>query len=520
MTNMKRLAAISASLLTLASCGWLDVSPENTIDEKELFSTGYGFRNALNGIYLELGSPAVYGENLSWGFLSAVAQEYLADGSSIGQNTLAVCRDASGFVYNSTNTQPVIEEIWQTQYSMIANINKILEHIYDLDASAFTYGEDERGMIRGEALALRAMLHFDLLRLFAPSPAASPSGTWLPYREEFSHDVGEKLTVRQFLEKVIRDITEAEPLLRSIDTEFHPEAMYASMMSTPTVSMNARYRFDSSTFIDDTGQFFWFRGWRLNYLALLGLKARVCMYAGQEYHSIARAAAMELYTTYYQDLQWVGFTPQDDITCQIESRHTKMTDDVLFGAYYRNLATDFESMIYGADNSVKLPLANIESLFASDNTGVYEDWRLDYAIAQTNTSEKAWYTLKYNSSSEAVVTSVENPMVPLVRLSEVMYILAELSAEEGNVGQGIEYLETVRRARGAQRSLSTTVSTAEQLMEEIILDARKDFLCEGNMFYMYKRLNIREVPSASESGAVKDMTAGYVLPVPASESPF
>ena len=91
---------------------------------------------------------------------------------------------------------------------------------------------------------------------------------------------------------------------------------------------------------------------------------------------------------------------------------------------------------------------------------------------------------------------------------------------QGNVGQGIEYLETVRRARGAQRSLSTTVSTAEQLMEEIILDARKDFLCEGNMFYMYKRLNIREVPSASESGAVKDMTAGYVLPVPASESPF
>ena len=224
---MKRLAAISASLLTLASCGWLDVSPENTIDEKELFSTGYGFRNALNGIYLELGSPAVYGENLSWGFLSAVAQEYLADGSSIGQNTLAVCRDASGFVYNSTNTQPVIEEIWQTQYSMIANINQILEHIYDLDASAFTYGEDERDMIRGEALALRAMLHFDLLRLFAPSPAASPSGTWLPYREEFSHDVGEKLTVRQFLEKVIRDITEAEPLLRSIDTEFHPEASHS-----------------------------------------------------------------------------------------------------------------------------------------------------------------------------------------------------------------------------------------------------------------------------------------------------
>ena len=111
-------------------------------------------------------------------------------------------------------------------------------------------------------------------------------------------------------------------------------------------------------------------------------------------------------------------------------------------------------------------------------------------------------------------------MIPVIRLSEVMYILAELSAEQGDVEHGIQYLETVRRARGAQRSLSTTVSTPEQLMDEIILDARKDFLCEGNMFYMYKRLNITEVPSASESGAMKDMTAGYVLPVPTSESPF
>lgn len=517
---MKHIISAIVPVFMLASCGWLDITPENTIDEEDLFSTGYGFRNALNGIYLELGNTAVYGENMSWGFLSAVAQEYLTDNSSQGENTLALCRDAADFVYNSTNTQPVIAEIWETQYSIIANVNKILEHINDLPESGFAYGNDERNMIRGEALALRAMLHFDLLRLFAPAPSTSPAGTYIPYREEFSHDVGEKLSVQQFLEKVIKDINAAEPYLKAIDTEFHPAAMYASMMATPTTAMSARYRFDSSTFIDEMGQFFWFRGWRLNYMALLGLKARVCMYAGSGYHSIARAAAMELYTSFYNDRQWVGFTPSDDITCQIESRHTKMSDDVLFGVYYRNLATDFESMIYGADNSVKLPLANIEDLFASDNTGVYEDWRLKYTVAQTNTSEKSWYTLKYNTSSEAVVTAVENPMIPVIRLSEVMYILAELSAEQGDVEHGIQYLETVRRARGAQRSLSTTVSTPEQLMDEIILDARKDFLCEGNMFYMYKRLNITEVPSASESGAMKDMTAGYVLPVPTSESPF
>lgn len=114
MIDMKRFIIALVSIPLAVSCGWLDISPENTIDEKELFSTGYGFRNALNGIYLKIGSSEVYGENLSWGFLSAAAQEYLTDNSTQGENTLAVCRDASGFLYSSANTQPVIEEIWDT----------------------------------------------------------------------------------------------------------------------------------------------------------------------------------------------------------------------------------------------------------------------------------------------------------------------------------------------------------------------------------------------------------------------
>ncbi len=517
---MKRYIKILILIPFVASCGWLDISPENTIDEKELFSTGYGFRNALNGVYLEMGNTAVYGENLSWGFLSAAAQEYLTDNSSTGVNTLAVCKDAADFVYNSANTQPVIAEIWETQYSIIANVNKILEHIDDLDKSAFAYGDDERDMIRAEALALRALLHFDLLRLFAPAPATSPMGTFIPYRTEFSSEIGEKLTVMQFLEKVLKDINAAEPLLRSVDTEFHPQAMYASMMSTPNPSMNARYRFASSSYIDETGLFFWFRGWRINYMALLALKARVCMYAGRAYYPQARAAAAELYTDFLQNRQWVGFTPEENVTAQSDRRYTKLSDDVLFGVYNKNLAIDFESMIYGSDNNVKLPLANIESLYASDDVGVYEDWRKKYCLAQTNNTNKAWYTLKYNTSVESTVEQIENPMVPVIRLSEALYILAELSAENNDITGGISYLETVRKARGAQRSLSITVSDKEQLMDEIILDARKDFSCEGNMFYMYKRLNLREVPSASAPGENKIMTPGYVLPIPTSESPF
>ena len=38
-------------LLPLGGCSnWLDVIPEDSVDEKDLFSTGEGYRNALNGV--------------------------------------------------------------------------------------------------------------------------------------------------------------------------------------------------------------------------------------------------------------------------------------------------------------------------------------------------------------------------------------------------------------------------------------------------------------------------------------
>lgn len=506
--------------LLVASCGWLDVTPSNAIDEKDLFSTGYGFRNSLNGIYLQLGSEALYGKNLSWGFLSAAAQEYLTDNSVQGANSTQLCKDAADFVYNSSTTESVVSDIWETSYSVISNINKIIEHIDGTPAGAFEYGEEERDLIKAEGHALRAMLHFDLLRLFAPAPATDPTGTYIPYRENFSSLPGTKLTVKEVITKALNDIAVAEPILRHFDTEYHTQAMYAYMMTSPTTQMSARYRFDSRLYIDDMGQFFWYRGWRLNYMALLALKARICLYGGSGYWPIAKTAAQEVYDSFYGGNAWVGFTPSENVVCQKDLRYTKLSDDVLFGTYKNTLATDFDSELFGSDNSVKYPLANIESLFASDNTGLYSDWRLDYILAKTNASNQAYYTLKYSVSSDTQVSAIENPMVPVIRFSEVCYILAELAAEDGNITKGIEYLETVRRARGAERSLSLSVSSADALKDEIVLDARKEFLCEGNMFYMYKRLNYSQIPSSSVPGTMKDASSAYVLPVPTSESPY
>ena len=103
------------------------------------------------------------------------------------------------------------------------------------------------------------MMHFDLLRLFAPATATNPSGSYLPYRDKYEAAVVEKCTVTDFIEKVLKDLLEAEDILRKFDTEYHPEAKYASQMYEPTPEWNARYRFNSGSYIDDMGAFFWYR---------------------------------------------------------------------------------------------------------------------------------------------------------------------------------------------------------------------------------------------------------------------
>ena len=516
---MKKILYILSFIFVASSCNWLAITPENSIDEDDLFTTGYGFRNALNGVYLKIGSRDLYGENLSWGFVSAIAQEYLTDDSQQGSYTMQLTRDAADFIYNSSTTQPVIQTIWENQYSAIANLNKIIEHIDEIDHSKFAYGEDERGLIKAEAYALRAMLHFDLLRLFAPAPATNPSGTFLPYRDKFSPELGDKLTVTAFIERCLQDINVAEPLLKDFDTEFHPEALSTVMSSGSSISWSTRYRYDCKMYIDEMGEFFWYRGWRMNYMALLALKARVCHYAGKGYAPIAKAAAKTVYDDFYKTDK-IGFTPASNITCQPEIRYYKTFDDAIMGAYYPNLATEYDEELYGNDNSVKYPLAGVDNLFASDNTGIYSDYRYQYLIKKSNTSNQSYYHGKYSVATESVAASISNPMVPLFRLSEICYILAEIAADEKQVSTGVDYLKEVRTARGALRDISLTVTTAEQLKEEILLDARKDLMNEGQVFFMYKRLNVEKVENSSKPGFYRNMAEGYVLPIPTSESPF
>jgi hypothetical protein len=79
------------------------------------------------------------------------------------------------------------------------------------------------------------------------------------------------------------------------------------------------------------------------------------------------------------------------------------------------------------------------------------------------------------------------------------------------------YLTVVRKSRGALRDLSLTVKDYEGFMDELVLDMRKEFIGEGELFFQYKRLNFKEIPYGSGNGTIP-MSGKWVMPVPESEN--
>ena len=74
--------------------------------------------------------------------------------------------DALKYNYKEEHVKGIVDTMWSSNYNAIANCNYLLQNI---EKKGSVMSERLRNVVEGEALALRAFLHFDLLRGYAPS---------------------------------------------------------------------------------------------------------------------------------------------------------------------------------------------------------------------------------------------------------------------------------------------------------------------------------------------------------------
>ena len=288
---MKKLYTISLLVLCIVTTGcsdWLNVAPSNQVNEENLFSTGNGYRNALNGVYLDLGTSTLYGQNLSWGFMDLIAQYY----SPVELNKERVYYQALNYKFEHTDVKSIISSIWSRSYNNIANCNNLINQVSNASPSLFEQGELEKNMIHGEALALRAFIHFEILRMFAPAMMKDDHKAYMPYVDVYPTFVPAYETNEEILKKVVADLKEAKRMLAQCDiTEEHREWM---AINPRMLGIDL-----SAGDIAEEDVFFAFRGYRMNYYAITAILARVYFWNGE--YELAYNEAKEVLDATYDD---------------------------------------------------------------------------------------------------------------------------------------------------------------------------------------------------------------------------
>ena len=497
----KYILILLTSVVTLSSCSdWFDVTSGSEIREKDHYSTLAGFQQSLIGCYISMTDNTLYGKELSWYAIEILGHQFnpVTSNSSNSREM----QEYEKFNYDHTQIFSDIENIWAKAYSVIANANEALTNMEGQESSL---NEVYYHVIKGELLAIRAYMHFDLLRMYAPAPAANPNTrTFIPYVDKYPSYVNDKQTVSYCLEHAIADLKESQRILFDIDTEstnFNPDRRFVQKVA-------------------GEGAFAALRGYRLNYYAVTAILARVYLYAGMNDEAYAEAKKLideEEKTKYFAADE--SYYASDNF----KNGNMKMYDNIIFALYSPTELVDWDSEINHLTDGKSESDQNYLSWSSKMLDAVYgiekeNDFRFKYQL------ELKYYgynyrTLKYYKQVESTeYGKANNQIIPMIRMSEVYYIAAEAIYTEGDllkIAEAKSYLEKVKKGRGIKTVDYSSVSSKNDFVNMIVNDARREFFGEGQTLYMFKRLN---KVLTCDSGEIP-MTEEYVvLPLPDSES--
>lgn len=473
--NIHTLAGILALFaLTLAGCNsWLDAKPEDRVTDKQLYSTVQGFRTALNGIYVELNDKSLYGGDLLVTGVEVLAQRYDFSGNSSDISKVG------NYNYTTDYAKAKFAGIWEKAYSLIANCNKLLEYA---ELNQDVLNGQNRGLIMGETYALRAFLHFDLLRLFGPVYKENATAESIPYNTKYSISASSLLPADQVVTKILNDLKIAEDLLKESD---------------PIIELGPQNQ-DS----EDGLNHYTYRTQRFNYYAVKALQARVNLYAGNTEEAVKAARSVIAVQE-----QWFPFTKYSEIMGGTKSADRIFSSELLFSLYY-SARNDIFTNYFSPElepAAVYLPKKNLDNFFIQETD---KDWRYSSTWIQPSTRDYKCFH-KYENVS---TTTHLNHLIPILRITEMYYIIAEASTDET---EALNAINNVLYNRGLTE-LPNNINLAETVKEEY----KREFWGEGQLFFYYKRINEPSIYSFSEGRAITMDATKYVLPLPLSETDY
>ncbi|HYE55609.1 MAG TPA: RagB/SusD family nutrient uptake outer membrane protein [Chitinophagaceae bacterium] len=378
----------------------LDLEPQQSIDANTALTTASDVEAAVIGTYSILAGGELYGTNLLMIPDLQASEDYVSwRGTFQGQRQISL--------KNMTRDNAEANRTWTAAYRAINMANIVL------DAVDVVEDEDLRDQYEGEALFIRGIMHFELVRLFAKPWNATPQndhlGVVIKTKPTFNEEpVDGRATVKATYDQIIADLTAAAEKL------------------------------------PDTKD-----GIRADRYTALAFLARV--YLQQSEYAKARDAANEVIESGEYELN-------DDITAIFERDYTpesiwEIEQDVQNNAGTSNdgMATFFASIPGIGRADVRIDAGFVASHDPGDLRA--EEW---YYVG-TGARPGNLYSAKWTSFSQNL---------PVIRLAEMILIRAETNARLGT-SVGATPQEDLDMIRNQDRlNLAPVPATVDNILKE------------------------------------------------------
>lgn len=450
---MKKVKIYSALfiLLSTASCkkDFLDRRPYDQIAFDQAITNENDLELAVNGMYASMRVPALYGRT------QPLIGDIMADNVYIAQQNSGRYINLNNYVILSNNGEAA--DIWSSAYSSILKANQIINSTVPENANV--------NQLKGEAYTVRAMLYFELLKVFALTynPNLSAEGvplvlTYDPTAKPARNTIGEVYA------QIIGDLNKAKGML--------------------TVQKNSEY---------------------VSLAVAKGLLAKVHQYKGE--WAEAKASALEVLASGYALLDTTNY-----IKYWNNPAPSNLTETLFEVSIDANNSNGFDALCAMYDQHSYGDALCDSNLFKLYDT---TDCRKSLAGKGYHKGKACIVVKKYPNFQNAN----DKDDAKVLRLSEIYLIAAEACHNLNDDANALIYLNQLVQKR--RPSFTGYTSTGATLLNDITYERRLELAFEGNRFFDMNRLGLDvnrglQYPSTALYLSINDHRR--IFPIPQSET--
>lgn len=360
-------------------------------------------------------------------------------------------------------------------------------------------------LLKGEALALRAMLHFDILRRHGAIYASNPDAETIPYQDDTSREIKPFLPNNVIMEKIMADLNEATLLLKNSDP-----IITEGIKDTETED-NGVTSYDMS-----------FRQLRLNYYAVQALIARAYMWIGDKPNAyrVAKHEIIDKVNT--EDLEVFPWVTKEQVEADGKP-NLIFSPEIMFGmhnssrskyfndTFSQSLTLGARLTFYGED----IEGSKVASIYEYPNDYRRNQWKLaDPPMGAEGDDDNpvgtTLYLTKYADFTGTATTETYRYIIPMIRMSEMYLIAAEATSDIQEAYDLLDELRLHRNSPNIDRD-NTSINSA------ITTEFMGEMVGEGQLYFFYKRRSETLIMSRTGSIDYNIPLSSYVWPIPESE---